>query len=86
MAKAPEDVISNAEGLIYTVEKSLEDYSHLLSELDRIDTQVAVQTLKLLVTGAKVDTIEIGIRELTALAHRLAEAMYRDARDGGEDA
>jgi molecular chaperone DnaK len=75
--------MANAAGIIYTAEKSVEEYGHVLSQRDIDEIQVAVETLKLLVNGGNIDAIDIGIRQLETLAHRMAVAMSRGGDEGG---
>ncbi len=73
------DVRGNAEGLVYTAEKSLEEYGHVLSAEDRKDIQVYLSELKTSLGGTNAEIIREGIKRLEAASHKMAEAMYAEA-------
>ncbi len=80
------DVRGNAEGLIYTAEKSLEEYGHVLSDQDRDDIQAYLVELKSVMEGSDIEAMKESIKKLEAASHRMAEAMYAEAAEsmGGE--
>ena len=82
------DVRGNAEGLIYTAEKSLEEYGHVLTDQDREDIAAYLAELKQVMEGSDIDAMRESIKKLEAASHRMAEAMYAEAAenmgDGGE--
>ncbi len=81
------DVRGNAEGLIYTAEKSLEEYGHVLSDQDRQDIVVFLEELKRVLETPDVSAIKEAIKRLEAASHKMAEAMYSEAADAlGDDA
>ena len=81
------DVKGNAEGLIYTTEKSLEEYGHVLSELDANDIKAYLSELKGQLEGSDVEAIRESIKKLEAASHKMAEAMYAEAAENlGEEA
>jgi molecular chaperone DnaK len=81
------DVRGNAEGLIYTAEKSLEEYGHVLSDQDRQDIVVFLDELKRVLDTPDAAAIKEAIKRLEAASHKMAEAMYSEAADAlGDDA
>ena len=82
------DVRGNAEGLIYTAEKSLEEYGHVLSDQDREDIAAYLVELKGVMEGSDIEAMREAIKKLEAASHRMAEAMYAEASEsmgeGGE--
>jgi molecular chaperone DnaK len=81
------DVRGNAEGLMYTSEKSLEEYGHVLAEQDRRDIGAFLTDLKAVVDGNDVGAIKEAIKRLEAASHKMAEAMYSEAAEAlGDDA
>jgi molecular chaperone DnaK len=82
------DVKQNAEGLIYTTEKALEEYGHVLDEEDRSDIESYLEELKGIMQGAAdVARLREGIQNLEAVSHKMAEAMYAEAAESmGEEA
>ncbi|MDP2341298.1 MAG: molecular chaperone DnaK [Deltaproteobacteria bacterium] len=80
------DVRGNAEGLIYTAEKSLEEYGHVLSDQDRADIAAFLVELKRVLDGSDIVVIRESIKRLEAASHKMAEAMYSEAAEAlGED-
>jgi len=67
---------NNAEGLIYTAEKSLREYSDRLtdSEMDAIEN--AIFELREALRGNDARAIRAAIDEVNRASHRLAETMY----------
>jgi molecular chaperone DnaK len=87
--RALADAKGNAEGLIYTTEKSLEEYGHVLSEEDANDIRAYLIELKSILDGEDIETLKEAIKKLEAASHRMAEAMYAEAAGemgGGEGA
>ena len=81
------DAKGNAEGLIYTTEKSLEEYGHVLTEQDANDIRAYLIELKAILTSDEIVTIKDSIKKLEAASHRMAEAMYAEAADSlGDEA
>jgi len=73
------DLRNNAEGLIYTTEKSLEEFAEDLSKEDVDEIREDLEALKTLL--AKNENLEFGvlregISRLEGSAYRIAEAMY----------
>lgn len=80
------DVRGNAEGLIYTTEKSLEEYGHVLGEEDRNDISAFLEELKRELEGSDVEATKEAIKRLEAASHKMAEAMYSEAAEAlGDD-
>jgi len=79
------DVRGNAEGLIYTTEKSLEEYGHVLDENDAADISQYLGELKAAAEADDIDAIRDAIQQLEAVSHKMAEAMYQEAYDSMDD-
>jgi len=73
------DVKANAEGLIYTTEKSVEEYGHVLDENDSADIKTYLGELRAALLGEDVDGIKEAITKLESVSHKFAEAMYAEA-------
>ncbi len=67
---------NNADGLIYTTEKSLEEYSKLLNAKDRDDIVGDLANLKKHLEGNDVQRISDAIKQLESSAYRIADAIY----------
>ncbi len=73
------DLRNMADGLIYTTEKSLEEYASMLSEDDIADIKEDLAAVKAVYEVNDVDKIRAAIQRLEGSSHRIAEAMYREA-------
>ncbi|NLH48933.1 MAG: molecular chaperone DnaK [Myxococcales bacterium] len=73
---------NNADGLIYTAEKSLREYADKLSdrEIDQIEN--AIYELRETVKGDDSRAIRAAIEELNRASHKLAETMYATSYEG----
>lgn len=70
---------NNADSLVYSTEKSLNEYGDKVSEEDRNAIQQAIDTLKESLKGENVEAIKADTEALTQASHNLAEAMYAQA-------
>ena len=78
------ELIVNAEGLVYSTEKSLEEFGNLLSEKDRQEIAQALQECKNILEKAEAKDFQELKRVVTKLetaAHRIADAMYKQAAE-----
>ncbi len=73
------DARNNADGLIYTTEKSLDEYASMLTEADIADIREDLEALKRVYEGSDLEKIRAAIQRLEASSHRIAEAMYQEA-------
>ena len=74
------DLRNNADGLIYTTEKSLDEYGHALEEQDIEDIQAFLQGCKEAMDGDDVDVLR-AIASLETTSYKIAEAMYAEAAE-----
>jgi molecular chaperone DnaK len=79
------DVRANAEGLIYTTEKSVEEYGHVLDETDNDDIKTYLAELRAVLLQEDVDAIKEAITKLESVSHKFAEAMYAEASGSMDD-
>ncbi|MEW5737828.1 MAG: molecular chaperone DnaK [Myxococcota bacterium] len=70
------DLKNNADGLIYTTEKSLEEYATLLSEKDRDEIKADLENLKKQLTTLDPRKMRDAIKQLEGSAYRIADAIY----------
>jgi len=75
------DLKNNAEGLIYTTEKSLEEYSSALKDEDLQEIKADLEVLKAQLKGDDVAVIKEALTRLEGSAYRIADAIY--AQQGG---
>ncbi|WP_163994682.1 molecular chaperone DnaK [Pyxidicoccus caerfyrddinensis] len=67
---------NNADGLIYTTEKSLEEYASLLSEKDRDEIKADLERLKGLLNTSDAVALKDAFQRLEGSAYRIADAIY----------
>ncbi len=79
------DVRGNAEGLIYTTEKALEEYGYVLEESDNADIALYLGELKTAILADDAENIRTSISQLEAVSHKMAEAMYQEAYESMDD-
>ncbi len=70
---------NNADHLIYTTEKSLDEYGSKIDAGTRSNIESARDRLRKTMEGDNLDEINHAIEELTKASHKLAEAMYASA-------
>ena len=77
------DQRNKADGLIYTTEKSLEEYASMLTPDDVEDIKEDVASLKAVYETTDVEKLKAAIARLEGSSHRIAEAMYKEALEEG---
>ncbi|MBN1209012.1 MAG: molecular chaperone DnaK [Myxococcaceae bacterium] len=67
---------NNAEGLIYTTVKSLEEYGNMLSEKDREEIKADLERLQGVLNSGDSSTLKEAFQRLEGSAYRIADAIY----------
>jgi molecular chaperone DnaK len=75
------DLRNNAEGLIYTTEKSLEEYASALKPDDLAEIRADLDALKAVLGQGDGAAIKEALTRLEGSAYRIADAIY--AQQGG---
>jgi molecular chaperone DnaK len=70
------DLKNNAEGLIYTTEKSVEEYASALKPEDLAEIHADLEALKAILGGTDVVAIKDAFSRLEGSAYRIADAIY----------
>ena len=70
------DIKNNADGLIYTTEKALEEYSTLLPPKDMAEIRADLEALKTVYQSDDVAKIRAAVQRLEGSAYRIADALY----------
>jgi molecular chaperone DnaK len=75
------DLRNNADGLIYTTEKALEEYGTILppKEMDEIRTDL--EALKGALEGDDYAKLKAAVQRLEGSAYRIADAIYKSSDD-----
>jgi molecular chaperone DnaK len=75
------DVKNNADGLIYTTEKALEEYATLLPAKDMAEIRADLEALKAVVGTEDLAKIKGAVTRLEGSAYRIADALYASGDD-----
>ena len=70
------DLKNNAEGLVYTTEKSLEEYAAALAAGDLAEIHADLEALKAVLPGSDAVAIKEALTRLEGSAYRIADAIY----------
>jgi molecular chaperone DnaK len=70
------DLKNNADGLIYTTDKALEEYSTLLPPKDMAEIRADLEALKTVYQTDDVAKIRAAVQRLEGSAYRIADALY----------
>jgi molecular chaperone DnaK len=77
------DLRNNAEGLIYTTEKSIEEYASALKPNDLEEIKADLEALKAVLASEDREKIKEGLLRLEGSAYRIADAIYAASGSGG---
>ncbi len=70
------DVRNQADSVIYSAEKSLNEYGDKMDEEDRKSVEEALENVKQALSGGDIEGIKSATESLVQASHKLAEAMY----------
>lgn len=76
---------NQAEGLIYSTERSVDEYGEVLSPLDIEEIRADVATLKASLDTVDPEELQLAITNLEQSAYRIADAMYNEASAKAEE-
>jgi molecular chaperone DnaK len=74
------EIKNQADTLAYSVEKSLKDFGDKVSQDDRLNIERKLSDLKEALKGTETEKIKKSMEELTQVAHKLAEEVYKAAQ------
>jgi molecular chaperone DnaK len=74
---------NNADGLIYTTERSIEEYASLLTPKDIEEIKADLDVLKKSMAGSEPTQIKEAFQRLEGSAYRIADAIYADQQKSG---
>jgi molecular chaperone DnaK len=72
------DLRNSADGLLYTTEKSLEEYSNVLNQTDIAEIRADMEALKKVLNTADPAALKEAVQRLEGSAYRIADAIYAD--------
>jgi molecular chaperone DnaK len=73
---------NTADGLVYTTEKSLAEFSDKMDPAAKSDVEQALAKVKKAMEGTDTEAIKSATDELTKASHKLAEMIYAQASSG----
>jgi molecular chaperone DnaK len=79
------DAKNQAESLIHSTEKSMEEHSDKVDPTTIEAIELAIAALKDELETDNADKIKSGIQNVTEAAMKLGEAIYKAAQEDGED-
>ncbi|MGA2546219.1 MAG: molecular chaperone DnaK [Rectinemataceae bacterium] len=77
------DARNEADGLLYTTEKSLKDFGDKVSAADKAAIETAAAELKKAIEGQDVEAIKAKTEALKQASYKLAEEIYKTAAPQG---
>jgi molecular chaperone DnaK len=72
------DVRNSADGLLYTTEKSLDEYSNVLNQADIAEIRADMESLKKVLNSGDFAALKEAVQRLEGSAYRIADAIYHD--------
>jgi molecular chaperone DnaK len=70
------EISNKADGLIYSTERTLEEYAQHVSDEDRQSLLAALEKTKASLAAGDVDALAVAVDELSALSYQLTERLY----------
>ncbi|MDF2964657.1 MAG: dnaK [Rickettsiaceae bacterium] len=77
---------NQADGLIYSTEKSLKEYGDKLSSSDKAEVEQAVSNLKAVLESENLDELKAKTDALTQASVKIGQAMYQASQAAGAQA
>jgi molecular chaperone DnaK len=82
--RALADARNKAEGLLYSAERALAEFGHMLDEDQRATLQQDLADCRTAIEGGVVGEVEEAVARLEVSAHQIGEAIYAAASTAGE--
>jgi molecular chaperone DnaK len=76
------EVRNNADGLVYSSERSLREYGQILSSADREQIEQALDKTRNALKGSNLEDIKLAVEQLGTASHKIAELIY--SKSSGE--
>jgi len=76
------ELTNTATSLIYTTERSLASYAHVLSESDQTAIKADIEACRAALHGGDPAALQAGLHQLETSSYKIAEAMYNDPGAG----
>ena len=79
------DTLNSADSTIFQSEKSIKDLEDKLTEEQKTDLQLTIESLKESHTKKDIDKIKININELNSKFQKISEGLYNQTTDEGDN-
>ncbi|MGH9374663.1 MAG: Hsp70 family protein, partial [Terriglobia bacterium] len=76
------EVKNRADAMVYSTEKMLKEHRDKIGDADAKNIEAAIEDAKKAIQGNDTSQITAAVDRLTQASHKLAEAMYQQARPG----
>ena len=70
------DLRNRAEGLVYSTERTLEEFAENIDEEDRKNVKSALEKTREAMSGEDIGTIQAAVDELSGLTYQMTEQLY----------
>ncbi len=77
------DARNRASSLIYTSERALDEYGHVLSERDRVGLETELQACRQALEGGSAEELTRRVASLDQAVQRIGEVLYSQPSGGG---
>jgi molecular chaperone DnaK len=78
------DAVTKAEGLLYSSERAMAEFGHLLPETERSAIAQELVECRNALSSGSAPLVEIAVAQLELAAQRIGEAIYSSANMGGQ--
>jgi molecular chaperone DnaK len=76
---------NSADGLIYSTERTLEEFAEYVSDEEREELEAAIKTTKDVMQGSDCSQLKDAVDELSALSYKMTEKMYATLGEGSSE-
>jgi molecular chaperone DnaK len=77
------ELMNKADGLVYSTERSLEEYAEHIGEDERQGLVAAIEKTRAALTAHDMPSLTIAVDELSALSYQMTEHLYAKLGSGG---
>jgi molecular chaperone DnaK len=77
------ELMNKADGLVYSTERSLEEYAEHIGEQERQGLVAAIEKTRAALAARDMPSLTIAVDELSALSYQMTEQLYAKLGSGG---
>jgi molecular chaperone DnaK len=77
------ELMNKADGLVYSTERTLEEYAQQIGEDERQGLVAAIEKTKAALASRDLPSLSIAVDELSALSYQMTEQLYAKLGSGG---